>query len=98
VANPISVSITWTYPTDSLVQAALGGFNVYALDPSGKAVAAPIVVPKGSLMAATIPMPGYGKQMVRVVPYDLQGTEGIQTDKAVYVPLPGVGSISQVLV
>jgi hypothetical protein len=98
VAN-LSVSITWSYTSDPLANAALGGFNVYGVDPvSGKALGTPIVVPKTSPYAATVPMAGYGKQVVRVTPFDQQGTEGIQTDKAVYIPLPPVGSISQVLV
>jgi hypothetical protein len=95
--NP-SVSITWTYTPDPLVNAALGGFNVYTLDASGKRILPAIIIPKGAPLAAVVAVPGYASQTVEVVPYDLKGAESTnKKDASVYMQLPAVTAISQVL-
>jgi hypothetical protein len=95
--NP-SVSVTWTYTTDALVNASLGGFYVYALDSSGKRILPALTIAKGAPLAALVTVPGYTNQTVEVVPYDLKGTESTnKKDASVYIQLPAVSSISQVL-
>src|ERR1700756_2839609 len=95
--NP-TVSITWTYTTDPLVNAALGGFNAYALDANGKRILPAVSVAKNAVYAATVSVPGYASQTVEVVAFDLKGTESInKKDGAVYVQLPAVSAISQVV-
>jgi hypothetical protein len=95
--NP-TVSITWTYTTDPLVTAALGGFNAYALDASGKRIQPPVSVAKTAPYAAVLPIPGYATQAVEVVPFDSKGTESANKKAAaVYIQLPAVSAVSQVV-
>jgi hypothetical protein len=93
-----TVSITWTYTSDPLALAALGGFNVYALGSDNKRLAPAVTVAKSAPFAATLSVPGYAGQTVEVVPFDQQGTESTnKRDGAVYIQLPAVASLSQVV-
>lgn len=95
--NP-TVSITWTYTTDPLVNAALGGFNCYVLDATGKRILPAVTVAKAAPMAATLNVPGYATQSVEVVAYDVKGAESInKKGGVVYIQLPAVSAIAQVV-